>query len=150
MGLKSRKSPNFKYFENCLDSQLESPKTKWYLGVGFVAMHKKYYNGEGDGFPPSLSYGEFCESMFACGLFMQQKCSNYALTNLLFGLCKSVSIIDTLVIHPSPHPRALACPLTLNATSQRTYPNPLSFYCFHLGVIIKSIRELGGVSIEFH
>jgi hypothetical protein len=83
MGFKSRKSPNFKYFEKNLDSQLESPKTKWYLGLGFVAMHKKYYNGEGDGFPLSLNCGEFCEFVFACGLFMQQKCSNYALTNLL-------------------------------------------------------------------
>jgi len=150
MGLKSCKSPNFKYFENFLDSQLESPKTKWYLDVGFVAMHKKYYNGEGDGFPPSLSCGEFCESMFARGSFMQQKCSNYALTNLLFGLCKSMWIIDTFVTHPNPHPETPARLTTPNVVSQRAYPNPLSFCCFHLGLVIESIRELGGASIEFH
>ncbi len=40
--------------------------------------------------PPSLSHGESCESMFARGSSVHQKCSNYALTNLLFGLCKSV------------------------------------------------------------
>jgi len=33
---------------------------------------------------PSLSCGEFCESVFARGLSMHQKCSNYALINLLF------------------------------------------------------------------
>jgi len=27
-----------------------SPKTKWYLGAGFVAKHKIYYKGNGDGF----------------------------------------------------------------------------------------------------
>ncbi len=29
---------------------LESPKTKWHLGAGLVAMHKIYYKGEGGGF----------------------------------------------------------------------------------------------------
>jgi len=40
---------------------------------------------------------------------MHQKCSNYALTNLLFGLCKSLWIIDSLVIRSSPHPRGPTC-----------------------------------------
>ncbi len=31
--------------------QLGSPGTKWHLGVGFMAKHKEYYKGEGDGFP---------------------------------------------------------------------------------------------------
>jgi hypothetical protein len=42
---------------------------------------------------PKSGYGEFCEScefVFAHGSFVHQKCSNYALTNLLFGLCKYV------------------------------------------------------------
>jgi hypothetical protein len=30
--------------------------------------------------------GESCKSMFARGSSVHQKCSNYALTNLLFGL----------------------------------------------------------------
>jgi len=50
------------------------------LGVGPLVRHKEYYKGEGGGFPPSLGRGEFCESMFARGLFMHQKCSDYALT----------------------------------------------------------------------
>jgi hypothetical protein len=39
---------------------------------------------------PSPGRGEFCESVFAHGSFVHQRCSNYALINLLFGLCKSV------------------------------------------------------------
>jgi len=39
---------------------------------------------------PSSGRVESCESMFAHDSSMHQKCSNYALTNLLFGLCKSV------------------------------------------------------------
>jgi hypothetical protein len=38
----------------------------------------------------SLSHGESYESMFARDLSVHQKYSNYALTNLLFGLCMSV------------------------------------------------------------
>jgi hypothetical protein len=64
--------------------------------------------------PQSLNCGEFCEScesVFARGLFVHQKRSNYALTNLLFGLCRSMWVID--VCHfLSPHPRAPACPST--------------------------------------
>jgi len=30
---------------------LGSPKTKWHLGAGPVARHRKYYKGEGGGFP---------------------------------------------------------------------------------------------------
>jgi hypothetical protein len=37
---------------------------------------------------PSLGHGEACEFVFARGLSMHQKCSNYALINLLFGLCR--------------------------------------------------------------
>jgi len=33
---------------------------------------------------------------------MHQKCFNYALTNLLFGLCRSVWVIEVLVNLPSP------------------------------------------------
>ncbi len=39
--------------------------------------------------PPSSGCGESGESMFACGLSVHQKCSNYALTNM-FGLCNSM------------------------------------------------------------
>jgi hypothetical protein len=37
--------------------------------------------------PPSPGCGEFCEFVVTRGLSMHQRCSNYALINLLFGLC---------------------------------------------------------------
>jgi hypothetical protein len=51
--------------------------------------------------PPSLDRDESCESVFTRDSSMHQKCSNFALTNLLFGLCKFMWIIELLVIHLS-------------------------------------------------
>ncbi len=96
--------------------------------------------------PPSSGLGEYCESMFACGSSMHQKCSNYALTNLI-GLCRSMSIIDPLVTCPNPHPGALACPSTPEVQQARertstSYP----FVVFTFGFIVDFIKELGGAS----
>jgi hypothetical protein len=44
--------------------------------------------------------------MYAHDSFIHQKCFNYAITNLLFGLCRFMWIIDLLVIHPNPYPKA--------------------------------------------
>jgi hypothetical protein len=76
---------------------------------------------------------ESYEFMYVCGLSMHQKCSNYVLTNLLFGLCRSMWIIDSLVTHPSPHPTALAQLLTPNSGA---YPNRFVFCCFHFWIRI--------------
>ncbi len=56
------------------------------------------------------------------------KCSNYALISLLFGLCKSVRIINPLIIHPNPHPRAPTCPSTREVLRARGCT--LTFYPF--------------------
>ncbi len=74
--------------------------------------------------------------MFARGSSVHQKCSNYALTDLLFGLYKFVWIIDPLVIHPSPHLRAPTCPSTpgtLGAKEHAPTPYP-SIVCTHIWV----------------
>jgi hypothetical protein len=57
--------------------------------------------------------------MFAHGLSVHRKCSNYALTNLLFGLCRFMWMIDQLVTRPSPHLGALACPSTFEVLRAR-------------------------------
>jgi hypothetical protein len=62
--------------------------------------------------PPSPGHGEYCESVFARGSSVHQKCSNYALTNLLFDLCRSVWIIDPFVTCHNPHPKAPTRPTT--------------------------------------
>ncbi len=58
------------------------------------------------------------------------KCFNYALTNLLFSLCKSLWIIELLVNFPSPIPELQHGPLPLK--------------CYELGSV--SIKEFGGAS----
>ncbi len=93
---------------------------------------------------PSLGCGEFCESIFALGSSVHQKCSNYALTNLLFGLCKSVRIIDLLLSCPSPHPGAPSCPSTLEVLQTKERTQTLYYFCyFHLRFVVESIKELG-------
>jgi hypothetical protein len=71
--------------------------------------------------------------MFACQSFVHQKCFNYALTNLLFGLCRSMWIIDPLVKRPNPHfgtPTHLSTPEVLR-TMERT-PTLYLFVIFTL------------------
>ncbi len=63
----------------------------------------------------------------AHGSFVNQKCSN-TLVNLLFGLCKFVWIIESLVICSSPHPKAPTCPSTSEVLQVRKW-TPI-FYPF--------------------
>jgi hypothetical protein len=100
-----------------------------------VANHRKYYKGEGNDFPSSLGHGESCEFVYAHGSSMHQKCSNYALTNLLFGFWRFVSIVDQLVTLPSPHPKTPTHP---------SYPNYLFFHYFHLRIRIWVFQKVWG------
>ncbi len=92
------------------------------------------------------SYGESYEFVFAYDLSMHQKCTNYILTNLLFGLCKCVWIIDSLVIRLSPHPKTLArspTPEVLRARERTAihYPSIVS----PLDSYLSLSRSFGGV-----
>jgi hypothetical protein len=76
------------------------------------------------------------------------KCSNYALTNLLFGFCRSVWVIELLVNLPSPHPKALAHPSTPKVLRARECaPTPSLFDVFTFGLVVESIKEPRGASI---
>jgi hypothetical protein len=99
--------------------------------------------------PPSSSHGEFCESVFAHGSSMHQKCSNYALNNLLFGLCRSMWTIDPLVTHTRPHPGTPAHPFTSKMlwTRERTL-TPYPFVVFTFGLVVESIKKFGGASLK--
>jgi hypothetical protein len=95
----------------------------------------------------SLGHGESCESVFARGSSMHQKCSNYALTNLLFSLWRSLWVIDSLVTLPNPHPKALAhpyAPKVLWAKECAPTPYPSTIFTFKL--TIESNKEFGGVN----
>ncbi len=92
-----------------------------------------------------MDHDESCEFVFARGSSMHQKCSNYALTNLLFGLCRSMGIIDSFVICPSPHPGALTRPSTskmLRTKARALTPYPSIVFTFRL--TIEFIKEFGG------
>ncbi len=138
MGLQSCKSPNFGNFGIPTWEFQEKMTFGW---------HGKYYKGEGGGFPQSPGGGESCESMFSHGLSVHQRCSNYALTNLLFSLCRSVWVIDLLANLPNPHPGAPAHPSTpemLHAMERVLIPSP--FIVFIFGLVVESIKELRGAS----
>jgi len=75
---------------------------------------------------------------------VHQKCFNYVLTNLLFGLCRSVWIIDPLVIPRSPHLGVLPCPSTsevLQAKKCTLIPYPS--IVFTLDSLLSLSRSLG-------
>ncbi len=109
-----------------------------------MVRHKEYYKGGRWWFPPSPGPGESCESMFACGSSVHQKCSNYALTNLLFGFCRSVWVIELLVPLPSPYPRAPACLLPLKCCESGSVPQLFILPLFsHLDSQLSLPRNLG-------
>ncbi len=77
--------------------------------------------------PPRPNCDESCESMLACGSFMHQRCSNYALTNLLFGLCRFMQGIEFFINLLSPHLGAPTHPSTPNVLRARKRANSFSF-----------------------
>jgi hypothetical protein len=79
---------------------------------------------------PKFRLYESYEYVYACGLSMHQKCSKHALTNLLFGLCRSMWIIDPLIIHPSPHLGAPTCSSTHEVLWVRERTQLLSLFSF--------------------
>jgi len=134
MSFQSLKSLNFWNFG--------TPKLTWKSWDKMTFGHGPYGQTK-----KKLWGGESCEFVFAHGSSMHQNCLNYTLTNLLFGLCRFVWIIDLLVIHLSPHPRAPAHPSTPKMLWVREqilthYPSVV----FTFGFRIESIKEFGGVS----
>jgi hypothetical protein len=99
--------------------------------------------------PPSLGCDESCEFVFACDSSVHQRCSNYALTNLLFSLYRSVWM-TRLSIFLIP-PQSSSMPFyPQSVTNQGMRPNSFSFhYLFFFGLKTKSIKELRGASPNF-
>jgi len=70
------------------------------------------------------------------------KCSNYALTNL-FGLCRSMWVIELLVNHPSPIRSSNMPFYPQSATNCGAHPNSFSFRCSPLDSELSPSRSLG-------
>jgi hypothetical protein len=113
---------------------LRSPGIKWHLGVGPMARHIIYYKGEGGGFFQLKVVVNFVNfvSYFVRVSFVHQKCSNSALTNLLFGLCRSAWIIELLVICPSFILKLQHALLPPKCCKPKNAPQFLFFCCLHL------------------
>jgi hypothetical protein len=69
---------------------LGGPENKCHLGVGPVAKHKVYYKGESGGLLQIWVVVSLVSPSLRMVRRSNQKCSSYALTNLLFGLGKFV------------------------------------------------------------
>jgi hypothetical protein len=79
---------------------LGSPETKWHLNVGLVAKTEYTIRGKVVASPKSGPWWVLWVRV--CPWFVRApKCSNYALTNLLFILCRLMWISELLVIFPS-------------------------------------------------
>jgi hypothetical protein len=117
MGLQSRRNPDFGNFGTPIwESRGKMSFEYWPYGQAqSILWGGRWW------FPPSLDCDESYEFVFAHGLSMHQKCFDYALTNLLFGLCKSLWIIELLVNLPSPHPRAPTRPSTFKVLWTREH-----------------------------
>ncbi len=112
MGFQHGKSFSF---ENFGTSDL-GVMGKMTFGCNPHDQSQRYYKGEGGGFPQIQAVVSLCMLM-ACPC-IKIALIMHSLTNLLFGLCRSIWIIDPLVTCPNPHLKASACPSYLrNVTS---------------------------------
>jgi len=126
-----------------------SPGTKCHLDVGLVKRHKVYYKGEGGGFPQVQAVMNFV-SLVSLSLPVArpstQKCSNDALTNLLFSLCKSMRMIKCLsfILVSSWSFSTSFIPKCCELGSM---PQLFTFSLFSLQTHLESIKELGSTSV---
>jgi hypothetical protein len=87
-----------------------------------------------------------------CSLFVRplKMLQFYVLTNLLFGFCKSMWVIDLLVILHSPHPKAPARPSTPKMLQTREHaPIPCPSDVFTLWIHNWVDQIVRGVSVTF-
>jgi hypothetical protein len=101
-----------------------NPGTKWHSGVGLVAMHIGYYKGE-SGVSPKFGPWWVLWVCVCLWLVNAPKCCNYPLTNLLFGLYRSMWVFEVLVNLPSPILKLQHTPLPLKCCEPGNAPKLL-------------------------
>jgi hypothetical protein len=98
-----------------------------------MVRHKEYYKGEDGGFPQVWVMVSLVSSCLPVVHSCTKNVSAMHLTNLLFGLCKSVRIIDLLVTLLNPHLETPAYPSTLEVLRTRKHaPTPCPSIVFTL------------------
>jgi hypothetical protein len=124
---------------------LEGPETKWHLGALLWLGTKYTIRGKVVASPKSGPWWVLwvCVCMW---LICAPKCSNYALTNLLIGFCRSVWMIKMLVNLPSPIPKLQHAPLPPKCYKPGSTPRLLHLSLFIFGLAVESIKELRGAS----
>jgi hypothetical protein len=139
MGLQSCRNPSFGNFK----TPIWESRDKNGIWVLVSWLGTKYtIRGEGDSFPQIRAMVSLV-SPFAHGLSVHQKCSSYALINLLFKLCRFMWVIELLITLPSPHPGALACPFTSKVLrAEERAPTP-PFVVFTFRLTMNPSRSLG-------
>jgi hypothetical protein len=84
--------------------------------------------------------------MYVYGSFVHQKCSNYTLANVLFGLCRFMWIIDPLVIRHNPHLGTPKRPFTPKMLWAREHTRIPSLDVSTFGLTFELFNDCGGVS----
>ncbi len=127
---------------------LGSLGTKWHLSVGPMAKHKVYYKGEGDGFPQVWAVVNLVSSC----LPMIRPCTKVfqlRINQLVVWFCKFMWIIELFVNLHRPHLEGPTCPPTPEVLQAKgCAPTPSLSVAFTFGLVVESIKELGGVSIN--
>jgi hypothetical protein len=142
MGLQSCKSPNFGNFG--------TPKweswDKMRFGCQSCGQSYIYYKGK---VVASPKFGPWWVLwVYVCPWFIHApKCSKYALTNLLFGLCKTVWVIELLIILPSPSRSSNTPFYPQSVTTKERTPTFFLSDVFTFGLVVKSIKELKVASL---
>jgi len=91
---------------------LGSLRTNWHLVIGPMARHRVYYMGKVAVSPKSELWWVLWVRVCPW-LICAPKCFNSTLTNLLFGLCMLVWLIELLINLPSPILELQHAPLPL-------------------------------------
>jgi len=124
---------------------LEGPKTKWHLGALPWLGIEYTIRGKVVASPKSRPW--WILWVHVCmWLICAPKCSNYTLTNLLFGFCMFVWVIKVFVNLPNPIPELQHAPLPPKCYELGSAPWLLHLSLFIFGLIVESIKELGGAS----
>jgi len=106
--------------------------------------HKNYYKKKVMTFSKSKLWWILWVCACLGGSFMHQKCFNYALTNLFFGLFRFVWIIDSFIICSSFHFGVSAHPSIPKCYELRNIPRFLFLLLFsHLGSQLNLLKSLG-------